>query len=239
MMVTIADIFVQDWLDPWHWQSACRLLIAACLGGLIGAERKSHGAAAGFRTQMLVCTGSALAMVVSVSFAKIFTGTSDGILRIDPARIAYGVMAGIGFLGAGAIIQSKIGVKGLTTAASCWCTAAIGLAAGLGLMVQATSATVIVLFTLFVLRRFDTMIHPHWVRSLTVTVRESQGDLITQVLEILENSGIATTLTRCERTVSNREEIISMRVSVPRHLNESEVLTMLQDIPGLVQIQLR
>jgi len=188
---------------------------------------------------MLVCTGSALAMVVSVSFAQIFTGTSDSILRIDPARIAYGVMAGSGFLGAGAIIQSKIGVKGLTTAASCWCTAAIGLAAGLGLILQAALATLIVLFTLFVLRRFDTMIHPHWIRSLTLTVRDSDHDLVEKVDAILNNAGITTVLTRCERTIATREDVISMRVSVPRRLGESEVLKMLEDLPGLVQIKLR
>jgi len=83
------------------------------------------------------------------------------------------------------------------------------------------------------------MIHPHWVRSLTVTIRESDGDPLEHVQAILKKAGISSTLTRCERTLANREEIIAMRVSVPRSLSESEVLDRFQEVSGLVQIQLR
>src|SRR3982751_5325636 len=117
--------------DP-IWETATRILLAAIFGGLIGLEREVRGRQAGFRTYILVCVGSALVMVVSIQFAAhqwTAQSANQGInINIDPARIAYGVMTGIGFLGAGAIVHAQGGlVRGLTTAAALWCVAAVGL----------------------------------------------------------------------------------------------------------------
>ncbi len=123
-----------------------RLVIAAALGSVIGFERERLSWAAGLRTHMLVCVGSALIMIVSAfGFADVL-GKPDVVL--DPSRIAAQVVSGIGFLGAGSILMRGEIVRGLTTAASLWSVAAVGLAVGGGLYVAAIAATVIVLVIL-------------------------------------------------------------------------------------------
>jgi len=109
-----------------------RLLLAAILGSTVGIEREKLHKPAGLRTYMLVCLGSCLVTVISVSF------------DMDPARIAAGIITGIGFLGAGAIIAQGTNVKGLTTAASLWAIAAVGLSVGIGKYLLAIVTTVLI-----------------------------------------------------------------------------------------------
>ena len=123
-----------------------RLGMATVLGGLIGFERELHGKVAGFRTHSLVSLGSALIMLVSIRIFDLY----KSVTAVDPARIAAQVVTGIGFLGAGTIIRSKTGIKGLTTAAGLWTASGIGLACGLGDFRVAVIATVITLFVLVV-----------------------------------------------------------------------------------------
>jgi putative Mg2+ transporter-C (MgtC) family protein len=122
-----------------------RLLAAAALGSVIGIERERLLWAAGLRTHMLVCVGSCLAMIVS---AYGFNGVLGPHIILDPSRVAAQVVTGVGFLGAGSIILRNEVVKGLTTAASLWAVAALGLAVGGGLYVAAFAATVIMLVIL-------------------------------------------------------------------------------------------
>lgn len=123
-----------------------RLVTAAALGSLIGFERERLLWAAGIRTHMLVCVGSCLIMIVSqYGFANILTEKN---VVLDPSRIAAQVVSGIGFLGAGAILARGEIVKGLTTAASIWTVAAVGLAVGGGLYLAASASTVIILIIL-------------------------------------------------------------------------------------------
>ena len=117
-----------------------RLLMAAALGAIIGFQRERAGKPAGIRTHSLICLGSALFAVASAL----------GFVDADPSRIAAGIVAGIGFLGAGAILRTREGiVAGLTTAASIWVVAGIGVAAGAGMYLIAAAVTVIVLVILF------------------------------------------------------------------------------------------
>ena len=117
-----------------------RLLLAVGLAALIGLERQHAGKPAGLRTHLLVCVGAALFTIASIY------GFGEGS---DPARVAAGIVAGVGFLGAGAIISTREGILvGLTTAASIWAVAAIGLAAGAGLYILAPVATAVVLIVL-------------------------------------------------------------------------------------------
>lgn len=121
-----------------------RILVATVLGAIIGLDREYRTKAAGFRTHVLVAIGSALFMIISVH------GFDDMpkdqmTLRMDPARIAAQVVTGIGFIGAGTIIFQKNVVRGLTTAAGLWVTAAIGLACGVGMYVLAIVTTVLVM----------------------------------------------------------------------------------------------
>jgi putative Mg2+ transporter-C (MgtC) family protein len=118
-----------------------RLVLATVLGGIIGFQREWSGKEAGLRTHILICTGAALFTVVS----------RYGFPGSDPARIAAGIVTGIGFLGAGVILHRGGGeVKGLTTAATIWAVAAIGLAAGAGLYLIAAVATIVIVGILFI-----------------------------------------------------------------------------------------
>ena len=132
---------------------AVRIILSAVLGGLVGLERQIHGRAAGLRTHILVSVGSGLFMLVSI-----LVSSSYGHLgSVDPSRIAAGVVTGIGFLGAGAIIRYESNIKGLTTAASIWAVAAIGLAAGAGLYAPALITTVVVVAVLILSRLEERM----------------------------------------------------------------------------------
>ena len=130
---------------------AANLAAAWLAGGLIGVERSYHGRAAGFRTHCLVAIASAAAVLVAYVpvLNPLFPGSP---LLEDPGRMAQGVMTGVGFLGAGVIYKEGVNVQGLTTAASVWATAAIGLLCGLGAWAPGAAATVAVLTTLLVLR---------------------------------------------------------------------------------------
>jgi putative Mg2+ transporter-C (MgtC) family protein len=125
-----------------------RLVLTVILGGLIGVERQLHKRTAGLRTHILVALGSCLIMLTSIYVFDIY----KGIANVDPARIAAGVITGIGFLGAGTIIREKEGVKGLTTAASLWVVAGIGLACGCGFKRAAIYTATLSLIVLFFLR---------------------------------------------------------------------------------------
>jgi putative Mg2+ transporter-C (MgtC) family protein len=120
---------------------ALRLVLAALLGAGIGLEREYHGHPAGMRTHLLVSVGSATFTVLSIAA---FPGPGA-----DPARIAAQVVTGIGFLGAGAILKESAGIRGLTTAASLWAVAGVGMAAGAAAWGVAIAATVIILVSLW------------------------------------------------------------------------------------------
>ncbi|MFH1201377.1 MAG: MgtC/SapB family protein [Candidatus Omnitrophota bacterium] len=128
-----------------------RLILAVFLGGIIGLERQIHHRAAGLRTHILVSLGSALIMLTSLYIFGIY----QNVANVDPGRIAAGVITGIGFLGAGTIFRQQDQVMGLTTAASLWAVAAIGLAVGCGFLSAALVATALVLTCLFILRRLE------------------------------------------------------------------------------------
>ena len=127
------------------WELTLRLVFAAVLGSAVGIERERLLWAAGLRTHMLVAVGACLAMIVS---AYGFAGVLGPHVVLDPSRVAAQVVSGVGFLGAGSIILRNEVVKGLTTAASLWAVAAIGLAVGGGLYLSATTATAIILLIL-------------------------------------------------------------------------------------------
>ena len=127
-----------------------RLLVAALLGGVIGVEREIHEHPAGTRTHLLVAVGCALFTELSIYG---FQSGPQGAPAVDPSRVAAQIVTGIGFLGAGAILKYGTSIRGLTTAASLWATAAIGIAAGTGQWILAIVGTAIVLVSLWPLSR--------------------------------------------------------------------------------------
>ncbi|MCX5710380.1 MAG: MgtC/SapB family protein [Candidatus Omnitrophica bacterium] len=139
-----------------------RLLLSVILSGLVGLERQMHRRNAGLRTHILVSLGSCLIMLTSLHVFDIY----KGIASLDPSRIAAGVITGIGFLGAGTIIRDREGVRGLTTAASLWVVAAIGLAVGCGFNRAAVFATLLTLIVLLILRYFEDSLLKQEIKKL-------------------------------------------------------------------------
>lgn len=142
--------------NPWlidEWHILLRLLLAMLLGGLVGLERERSNHAAGLRTHILVCLGSALIMMLSIYGFKDFANELN--VRIDPARLATAVITGVGFLGAGTILFTGKSITGLTTAASIWVVAAIGLATGAGFFFASIVSTVLVLLNLWVFNKLE------------------------------------------------------------------------------------
>jgi putative Mg2+ transporter-C (MgtC) family protein len=127
-------------------------LTALCAGGLIGLERSYHGRPAGFRTHVLVCVSSSMLMLVTLYQSVWYIAPLADTVRTDPTRMAQGIMTGIGFLGAGVIMKDGLSVRGLTTAASIWITAAIGILVGVGFYFPAGLATALTLGTLSTFR---------------------------------------------------------------------------------------
>lgn len=137
------------------WQIMLRLFLSVIFGGLVGLERQMHRRTAGLRTHILVSLGSCLIMLTSLYVFDIYKHSA----AVDPSRIAAGVITGIGFLGAGAIIRYGEEVRGLTTAASLWVVAAIGLGVGCGFYIAAVVATLFTLVCLLFLRYLE---HAFW-----------------------------------------------------------------------------
>lgn len=131
--------------------SIFKLLLSLVLGSIVGFERKRKGQSAGLRTFALIAMGATLAMLLSIYVPQEYLGLKNG----DPGRIAAQVISGIGFLGAGAIIQMKGSVKGLTTAAGIWMVATLGMAVGVGMYLVSIIATILILFILVQLERIE------------------------------------------------------------------------------------
>src|SRR5213594_4248412 len=129
-----------------------RVALAAALGAVLGLERELREREAGLRTHLLVSVGSALFTIVSAYGFREFLTSGANVVRADPTRIAAQIVTGIGFLGAGAIIRQGLSIRGLTTAATLWVVAAVGLAAGAGYYSGAVITTAIVLIALWPLR---------------------------------------------------------------------------------------
>jgi putative Mg2+ transporter-C (MgtC) family protein len=132
-----------------------RILGALLIGGLIGLERSFHGRPAGFRTHSLVCIASALLMLVTVYQNEWMTQVALDAIRTDPTRMAQGIMTGIGFLGAGVIFKEGLTVRGLTTSASIWVTASIGILIGIGFWYPAILGTIATLAVLSAFRAIE------------------------------------------------------------------------------------
>lgn len=159
------------------FDSILKLILSATMGGLIGLERQIQGQKAGFRTQLIVCLGSALYTISSIKFYEYYGNITD------PARIAAQIVVGIGFLGAGAIIKYKNYVRGLTTAATLWVVSAIGVAVGLGEYLVAIATTLIVLLNLMVLKKLEGLLPSDLYSNIIVTTSIDKELKLRDILE--------------------------------------------------------
>ncbi len=167
-----------------HFEIIFQLCLAVGLGGLIGLERERKSWFAGLRTHMLVCVGSALIMIVSqYGFSNVL---QKDLIVLDPSRVAAQVVSGIGFLGAGTILFWNNMIRGLTTAASLWAVAAVGLAVGGGLYVAATTTTILVLLVLAGIKPLETRFFK--TRNFKEIKFWANKEISLQSIEILLNS---------------------------------------------------
>ncbi len=170
---------------PAPYEIVFKLLLGTLLGGIIGFERQTHGRAAGFRTQLLVCVACVLLMIISENYyTKVLPNPQ--LMRNDPLRIAAGAMTGIGFLGAGVILKIGASIQGLTTAACIWMVSAIGLAIGAGQYLAGISGFVITFFSLWGLRILEARVPSLTYRYVTI-VTDDSGDEKMVTLPFLNN----------------------------------------------------
>ena len=167
-----------------EWELFLRLVLSCVLGGIIGYERQSRRKSAGLRTNVLVCLGSCLIMVMSIALYQDVEGKTNA----DPARLAAQVVSGIGFLGAGAIMKEGLSVTGLTTAACLWVVAGVGLAVGAGFYAGALISTALVFVTLGSLSRLDDWVDHEKNLALNIHTVDRPGQLmrISRCLEDLQ-----------------------------------------------------
>ena len=218
------------------WELILRIGAAGALGGLIGFEREFREHAAGFRTHILVSMGAALFTLVGAYGVESFT-SSEGIrVTFDPTRVAAQVVTGIGFLGAGAILRQGVNVRGLTTAAALWVTAAIGTAVALGYWVGAIATSVGVLIALTALRRLEDFVFPRLRADTTRFIIEATSDVQLSVLaEVIEGHGAhAEAIELISDEEGNRH--LSATVMLPENISSAELAAEIQAVDGVEQV---
>lgn len=215
---------------------ALKLILACALGGMVGWQREAQDRPAGFRTHILVCVGACLLMILSLATAKVMVAPGHPYGAGDPGRIAAQVVSGIGFLGAGTILRQGSMVRGLTTAASLWAVAAIGLATGLGgnLGAIAVIATFLVLATLTVFSRLEAHLTGRWHgRDLVILLPR---DAVVSAIRILVDRGLG--IRGVESAASGTEDLQRVRLTllIPPQVQVEQITNDLLTLPGIREI---
>ena len=219
--------------DSLDFQMLMRLFLAAFLGGIVGIERGSGDRPAGLRTHILVCTGSALIMVVSMY-------AFDGFdVPRDPGRIAAQVVSGIGFLGAGTILHEGLTVRGLTTAASLSMVAAIGLAIGGGMIKIGIASTVIMLVTLVVFHGWEkkfpgaTRIERRYIHI----VAHNNSDAVSEILKYLTEQKIKVRNINLKNDDLQDTISLELFLKINKDLNNNDIIAGIQAIDGVISLE--
>lgn len=212
-----------------------RLVLAVLLGGMVGWERESNSRPAGFRTNILVCLGSALIMIVSLKFYGLFEAARSN----DPGRIAAQVVSGIGFLGAGTIIREGFAVKGLTTAAGLWAIAGVGLAVGAGFYFSAISATVLIIMTLTILSFIEKKItQGSREKNLRIKAYDQPGE-IGKIGSVLGDHNVHILDLSIDHIRNEPNIYINLRVRLPGDFDANQVIPHLTQTTGVIQVELK
>ena len=224
-------------LPSLNWDEALlRLTLAAVLGGLIGVERELREREAGLRTHLLVALGSALFTIVGAYGFHDFLASGQAVVRTDPTRIAAQIVTGIGFLGAGAIIRQGLAVRGLTTAATLWVVAAVGLAAGAGYYSGAVITTAVVLVALWPLRVVAyRMLRRFRAEDGRLLVELPAGTAPGELLDEIERAGAR--LTALEVSQEGDRRRLELDVVLPRTLAAPHLVARLADVSGVADVR--
>ena len=217
------------------WDFVLRLLAATAMGAAIGFEREYHAKEAGLRTHLLVALGSCLFMILSIYGFDFMLGRDH--VSFDPSRIAAQVVTGIGFIGAGTIILQKQVVRGLTTAAGLWVTAAIGLACGNGMYWVALITTVIVLVSLGLINVYL----PYFSqKEHTVTFLVEDYTILTKVMENLYREKITVLNYEMHKDAeeNNGKMLVSLEIRMKRYTNIKEISAILKNFERVEIVQI-
>ena len=202
-----------------------RLLLAAVLGGLIGIEREIRDKPAGLRTNILICVGSALYMSLSTQIAQLLGG--------DPTRIATQIISGIGFLGAGAVLHSHGFVLGLTTAATIWVVAGVGMALGSGMYLVAVFATAMSLVTLYFLSFIEDKIQGRRSYSYALVVTDL-NQALASINKVLQDSSVAAASFNFKKKAGHYR--VWFNLLIPRETN-IKIIQRLSEVPEIIQVE--
>lgn len=212
-----------------------RLLAATAMGAAIGIEREYHAKEAGIRTHLLVALGSCLFMILSAYGFDAFLGKDH--TSFDPSRIASQVVTGIGFIGAGTIILQKQMVRGLTTAAGLWVTAAIGLACGVGMYVMAVVATALVLISLGIINIYL----PYFAqKERTITFLVEDYNVLTDVLENLRQEKVTILNYEMHKDADENDGmmLVSIEIRMKKYDNIKEISSILRNFEKVELVQI-
>jgi putative Mg2+ transporter-C (MgtC) family protein len=214
--------------------SALRLFMSLVAGGLIGFERERRRQPAGLRTHILICVGSTLLMLLSIYIPQKFFDMKNG----DPGRIAAQVVSGIGFLGAGAILKLGINVKGLTTAASIWVVAAVGLAIGAGLYIPSLIALAIILFALVVLDYIENFLFPpERIKTIRLSFEGSSVDT-KRIKKAFSAYKISIQSIGVAQEIQKGKVHVNLLASIPQKLNIPEFYKAMGELPDIYKIEM-
>jgi putative Mg2+ transporter-C (MgtC) family protein len=224
-------------LPTLNWdESLLRLALAAVLGGLIGVERELREREAGLRTHLLVALGSALFTIVGAYGFHDFLESGESVVRADPTRIAAQIVTGIGFLGAGAIIRQGFSVRGLTTAATLWVVAAVGLAAGAGYYSAAVITTALVLIALYPLRIMAYQILRRYrVEDGRLLVELPAGTPPGGVIDEIERAGARINSVEVSQEGDRRR--LELDVVLPRDLPAPRLVARIADVENVAEVR--
>lgn len=209
-----------------------RLLLSAALGALVGLERSKRRKEAGIRTHCIIACTSALFMIVS-KYSFLDCVTLDGLRGADPARIAAQVVSGISFLGAGVIFKNGSSIRGLTTAAGMWGTAAVGMAIGAGMYWLGLMEAVVLVVIQLVLHRFRVGGDAEITQEVTVHMTDSDGLMQAFDCLVREHRGKIT-----DSTLTREDSMLCLEVSIrlPDPITHEEALRFLRENPGVRKI---
>lgn len=207
------------------------LIGALVAGGVIGLERSFHARPAGFRTHTLVCLASSLLMLVTLYQWKWLPGVPLDTIRTDPTRMAQGIMTGIGFLGAGVIFKEGLSVRGLTTAASIWITAAIGILMGVGFYFPAILATVLTIGILSVFRWLEAKMPQHSYAHSHIRFARNEVMTEEEVRELLVEHGFTVSNISYRTSDDGLWFEYRMVIRTTRADNPAALATSLRNLP--------
>jgi putative Mg2+ transporter-C (MgtC) family protein len=219
-----------------HGELLVRILLGTVLGGVIGFERDLHGRAAGLRTHAIVALASATFMVVSTQFTYWQHYKEADLIRVDTSRIAASVVSGIGFLGAGAILRTGLTIRGLTTAAGLWLVSAIGMAAGGGMYIVATFATLLGLVALTLLRWLED--RGETVDRHRITVRlDEKHTPIASVTDVLGRKWTVMAQETFEGPFDDGSVQFTFEVLAPSKVHSYELARSLEGVNGVKHVR--